>query len=567
VVHCLSFRTLPLALVLTLPLACVAEQLPGPDGTGGNGAGGATGSGASPGTGSTPGVGGTIVVVDGQELSVLPARIRRLTNAEYNASVQSLLGTTEAPAADFPPDTRQHGYTVNEAQRVDPVLARALDGSALALAAAARTQFDTLAPCADPTGGAEACAQTFIESFAQEAYRRPLDDDDRASLLALYRAGAEGATYADGIELTIRGILQSPGFLYLTEIGGGGTDKVVTLTAHELAAELSYTVTGGPPDEALLEAAAAGALATPEGREAEVRRLFTTEAGKARAVQVVREWLGIDRISSTAKDATIYPNFAAARDSMAKETADFVGEVLSTTPGTVSDLLGSTWSVIDPTMASLYDVSGSGRVEMTDRVGLLNQGAFLSVYGHAHETAPVLRGVAVLRRLTCIDVELPTTLNVQIIPPVPDPNKTTRERFEIHALDGVCANCHNSIDPLGFAFEQFDSMGAFREFERPKDGSEIPVDSSVVVSLQLDFDGPYDSSNELAAAMAESAAVRDCFARQIFRSAAGEGQGSEAYEESFQLLWDTLPADQQGALLDILVTYAKSPLFTLRGAP
>src|SRR5690606_19862651 len=116
-------------------------------GVGGLGTGSTTGSGASlgaggsagSGTGSAPGTGGksTVVIVDGQELTLLPSRIRRLTNAEYNASVQGLLGTSLAPADDFPPDARQHGYTVNEAQRVDPVIARALDEAALQLAAEA----------------------------------------------------------------------------------------------------------------------------------------------------------------------------------------------------------------------------------------------------------------------------------------------------------------------------------------------------------------------------------------------------------------------------------------------
>jgi len=498
----------------------------------------------------------------------MPARIRRLTNAEYDASVQQLLGTTAAPGADFPPDTRQHGYTVNEAQRVDPVLARALDASASALATAARPSFGALAPCADTSAGATACAQSFIDSFGQRAYRRPLDDDDRASLLALYEAGAEGATYEDGIELVIRGVLQSPGFLYLTEIGDGTvTDDVVTLTDHEVAAELSYDITGRPPDDELLARAADGTLDTPEGREAEVRRLFETEAGRARSVQIVREWLGIDRIVATAKDSEVYERFADVRDDMAQETNDFVREVLSTTPGTVSDFLGADWTVVSSELAAVYDLQGSGRLDAPQRVGLLNQGAFLSVYGHAHETAPVLRGVAILRRVMCSDIELPTNLDVQIVPPIPDPTKTTRERFSIHALDPGCANCHNAIDPLGFSFEQFDSMGAYRTMEDFKDSPSLPVDSTTVIDRGTDFDGSYASSSELAAAIAQSSAVRECFARQVFRSAAAEGQNSEGYEESFHALWDTLPEDQKGALLDILVAYAKSGLFTLRGAP
>jgi hypothetical protein len=568
-VLCVSLRTLPLALLLTLPLGCTAAPLPDDGGSGGAGTGSQSGSGSSSGTGSTGsgGVGAPIVTVNG--LNILPARIRRLTNAEYNASVQSLLGTSASPADEFPPDTRQHGYTTNEAQRVDPVLARALDASASVLAAAARSDFGNLAPCADTAGGAEACAQSFIDSFGQKAYRRPLDADDRDSLLTLYQAGAEGASYEDGIELVIRGILQSPGFLYLTEIGDGtAADDVVTLTSHELASELSYTLTGGPPDNALLEAASAGTLATPEGREAEVRRLFATDAGRTRAIQVIREWLGIDRIYSTAKDTNIYGGFAGVRDAMGQETADFVREVLDTTPGTVADFLGADWTVVDQSLASVYGVSGSGRVDTPNRIGLLNQGAFLSVYGHAHETAPVLRGVAVLRRIACFDIELPTTLNVQIVPPVPDPLKTTRERFEVHALDPDCAQCHRNIDPLGFSFEAFDSMGVKRIEEKPPGATDpIKIDSAVEVAFGMDFDGPYADSNELATALSQSATARDCFARQIFRSAAAEGQNSDPYETSFHELWEELPVDQQGALLDVLVAYARSSLFDLRGAP
>lgn len=539
-------RWLPLTLLCFPSFACQTE--PGRDPSAGSGSGSGGGDGPT-------------LVVDGQELAPLPARIRRLTNAEYNASVQALLGTTATPADDFPPDARQHGFTVNEAQRVDPVMARALDASAQALASAARPEFANLAPCADTAAGAEACAESFIDGFATRAYRRPLTDEDRASLLALYQAGAEGATYEDGIELLIRGILQSPGFLYLTEIGDGSSGEIVTLTPSELASALSYIVTGGPPDDALREAAANGTLDTPEGREAEARRLFDTEAGRARTVRVVREWLGIDRIVSTSKDANIYPEFAGARDAMAAETDAFVREVLATTPGGVTELLGSPWTVVDGHLAGLYGLSGDGRVDSPDRIGLLNQGAFLSVYAHAHETAPVLRGVALLRRIACTDIELPTDLSLQIVPPVPDPTKTTRERFSIHAQDPGCANCHRLIDPLGFSFEQFDGMGVYRERE-----GDAEVDSSMELSIGADFDGSYANSNELAAALAASADVRECFGRQVFRSAAGEGYDAEPYEESFGVLWSALPPDAQGVVVENLIAYAKSPLFSMRGA-
>src|SRR5690606_26396135 len=230
-------------------------------------------------------------------------------------------------------------------------------------------------------------------------------------------------------------------------------------------------------------------------------------------------------------------------DSMAEETNAFVREVLATTPGSVSDFLGANWTVVDQHLANLYGLGGSGRVD-SPRVGLLNQAAFLSVYAHAHETAPVLRGTALLRRIACVDIELPTNLSVQIVPPVPDPTKTTRERFAIHAQDPSCASCHRSIDPLGFSFALFDGMGVLRESE-----GDSPIDSSSEIQLGLDFDGEYQNSNELAAAIAESAAVRECFGRQVFRSAAGEGHDSKSYEKSFGVLWSMLPPDAQGVLV------------------
>ncbi|MEY4578008.1 MAG: hypothetical protein RL701_2711, partial [Pseudomonadota bacterium] len=192
---------------------------------------------------------------------LIPAHIRRLSNAEYNGSVASLLKTALAPGDGFAPDKRQAGFSVNEAQRVDTVLALQLYAAAEQLTAAARERFDQLAPCAPPSDS-EVCASAFIASFGARAYRRPLIAAESAGLLDVYRAGALDARYADGIELVLRALLQSAGFLYLTELGDAPPDHngAIALTGYELASSLSYLITGAPPDAALLEAAAAGAL-------------------------------------------------------------------------------------------------------------------------------------------------------------------------------------------------------------------------------------------------------------------------------------------------------------------
>src|SRR5688572_1419811 len=246
--------------------------------------GGSSSPSAGAGTGGTLGVGGSATPSGGTGTgaapadpdALIPARIRRLANAEYDASARALLGSGLNPSIDydFPPDARQAGFTVNDAQRVDPVVARQYANAAEALAAAAKADVQKFAPCSDPNPG-EACAKRFIESFGAKVYRRPLTPAEidgpaeNDGLLDLYRVGAEGATYADGIEQVVRGMVSSAGFLYLTEIGEGtpSPGSKVTLTPYELAASLSYIATAGPPSEALVASALAGDLDTPAGRK------------------------------------------------------------------------------------------------------------------------------------------------------------------------------------------------------------------------------------------------------------------------------------------------------------
>jgi hypothetical protein len=512
--------------------------------------------------------------------ALLPARVRRLTNAEYDASVHMLLGTKQTPAAaSFPPDARQDSFTLNDAQRVDPVLAKQLADAAKQLAAEA-AQNGTLAakaPCANPTTGGDACARTFIASFGAAAYRRPLTDDEAAALFTVYGAGVNGGTYADGVQLVVRAVLQSAGFLYITELGDStASGPVVTLTPNELAGSLAFLVTAAPPDQALLDAAAAGQLGTPDGREQQVRRLLQTDGARDRLVRVVREWLGIDTIGDTAKDTTVYPSFAGVRDAMDAESVAFTTEVLRNGTGTVQELLGADWSIVEGPLATLYGVSPSAMgangvlmrtpVAGAGRRGILNQGAFLSVFAHASESAPVLRGVAVLRRIACIDVPSPTTLNIVVTPPMPDPTKTTRQRYDVHATDALCQDCHKAIDAVGFSFEDFDGMGAHRTSDGVgANGQPNPVDSSTVIASSTDFDGSYPDSGALALALSQSPSVRACAARHLFRGSAGRSDDSATpSEDSFVQIWQQLPADQQGNIVETIVAYVRSSLFAQR---
>jgi hypothetical protein len=504
--------------------------------------------------------------------SLLPARIRRLANAEYDATVDKLLSTRmAAAAAGFPPDFRQGGFTVNDAQRIDPVIVERIARAADALATEAQDSgtLARLAPCRHRSrAGARKCARAFIQSFGAKMYRRPLVRDEVQALLALYDVGADGATYRDGVAHVLRGLLQSAGFLYLTELGNAApaSDGAIALSPYEIASSLSYFVTSAPPDDELLAKAASGALSDPAEREAQARRLFQHDPlAQDSAIRLVREWLGVDRIDQSAKDSLVYPEFEAQKSAIVAESKDFVRAVAFQASGTVSDLLGARWTV-DSGPLSLYRTDGQGPMPgssaLLDRVGILNQAAFLASYANAYESHPVFRGVAVARRVACIKLDSPTAFDIIVVPPVPDPTKTTRERFHVHSKDGLCQLCHSTIDPLGFSFEHFDGMGGFRSQENGR-----PIDSAVVVHEHRDFDGAYADSNRLASAFAESKSARTCFARFMFRAGAATGNltGPEA-EAEFLDLWERTPAAAQGNIVETLIAFVKRPTFTWRRA-
>jgi hypothetical protein len=526
------------------------------------------------GAGASSGSGGTV----GLTSPLIPARIRRLTNGEYDASVRALLGTSLTMAATFPPDSRQGvfsrgGYTLNDAQRVDPVLAKQLSDSAIALVAEARGngRLANLAPCGNPASGGEACATTFIQSFGARAFRRPLGAEEKSALAAVYRVGANGGSYDDGIDLVVRAMLQAAGFLYITEIGPGtgpaGAD--ITLTSDESSSALSYLLTSSPPDDALVAMASTGGLMDAAVREQQARRLLALPRGQDNMVRFVREMFSLDQIALTDKDTTAYPAFAAAKSSIIAESENFVREVLVRSTGTIDELLGADWTIADATLAGVYGVgsAGTGRTSLgaVGRRGLLNQAAFLSVFAHASESAPVLRGVAIMRQVACLPLRSPTELNIDVTPPPVDPSKTTRQRFADHVSDKLCASCHTSIDGFGFAFETFDGMGAARPVQNghPTENG-LPIDTATGV-MGTDFDGMFTDSNQLAAAMATSAQVRTCLARQIFRASTGRSDDSvKGSEDAFVEYWKQVPTAQQGNILETLVAYVKNPTFTQR---
>jgi Protein of unknown function (DUF1592)/Protein of unknown function (DUF1588)/Protein of unknown function (DUF1595)/Protein of unknown function (DUF1587) len=505
------------------------------------------------------------------EPSDLTPRIRRLTNAEFDATVQSLLGTTAKFGAEFVPDARQFKWAKfdrNEAQIVDPVLGRQVQAAAQELAQEyIDTKLNQALPCA--AAGDAACAQQFFAEFLPKAFRREVPADEVDALLtrvvnpAITRDG-----FAAAVRLGIEAVLQSAAFLYHTEIGAGGPDTApITMTGAEIAASLSYLLTGGPPDAALLTARDAGALATAEGREEQARRLLETPAARPQVRRMVRQWLDIDGIGQIGKDNQKFQQYEALRPKMEAEADAFIDEVVFTRKGDFKMLLGADFTVGSQEIASLYGAdppNGTGIIDLNTvksgpRRGILNQAAFLTVNASAIEASPVRRGVHVMTQALCLDPGDPNALSLMVVPPAPDPNLTVRQRFEAHAVP-ACAVCHNSIDSVGFTFQHFNAIG---QWAAQEDGKNI--DSTTTLKLYGDL--PFATqavadSAELATLISESDAGRRCFARNLARFT--NATHGPTLEEAFVREWTALAADGKDSVQELLVAFVKTEFFVHR---
>ena len=494
-----------------------------------------------------------------------PASVRRMTVREFTNTVAQLLGTEREFSRLLPHDVPQDGYSRNLEQLVDPVFGRQLQSTAELLAGEAVAQkLSVIAPCS-ATPGPE-CAKTFIRDFGERAFRRPIEEGEQTQLMALYNLAAEGrpdaaSQFASGIQFLLEAMLQAQSFIYISQIGEIATPgSVSALEQWEIASTLSYLVVAGPPDEALRAAAGAGQLSTPEQRRAHAERLIRTPAGQAQVRTFIREWLHLDKVATIDKSD---PRFAELRQPLLDEANDFIDEVTLNDDGTIGKLLTAGYTVVGPELAAFYGVStgANGRASLagTDRVGLLQQGAFLAANSAANISSPLKRGGVFLDRVTCNPALPPALTDFAVKQPEPDPNSTTREQFEAHVTNPLCKGCHVRLHGAGFLFENFGPIGEQRSEESGK-----PIDTSGELKSWIDADGPAASSVDLAYRLAQSEDIKRCFARQMYRYAAAARDLRR--EETFMSGLEAEGAIS-GRIHDLIPAFVASKSFLLRQQP
>ncbi len=439
-----------------------------------------------------------------------PRMLRRLTAAQYANTLKQLLGEG-FPVEEVLPDPAVLGFHVD----ADAALVSDLTGELLmnyAERAAAWTienQSWKLASCNSHDPG---CHEQVIRQFGRRAFR---DDPTPEQVQTYLQLFAAEASFEAGLHVVVSTMLQSPYLLYRRELGAPDPENAgqYRLTPYEVASELSYLLTDNPPDDQLLDTAAQGRLSTPEEIDQAALGLLSKDEAKLGLAKFVHGWLEVDNLSKKAKDPSVFDLSESMRQAMLDETRYFFVELFQT-GGTIADLYNADFTMLNGPLAEFYGLSGAGgdgftRVALEGRraTGILGHASFLTEHAQPENSSPVQRGLVVRERLLCQDLPpVPEDLDTNLAAPGEFANN--RERYAQHSASAVCAQCHRSIDPVGFAFEEYDAFGRVRDQEG---GS--PVDAtgelSDVVGGPIQLDGLQSLNDYLGA----SDEARSCLVR------------------------------------------------------
>jgi uncharacterized protein DUF1592/uncharacterized protein DUF1588/uncharacterized protein DUF1595/uncharacterized protein DUF1587/uncharacterized protein DUF1585 len=460
---------------------------------------------------------------------------RRLTHSQYNHTVRDLLGDLTSPADQFPEEDFVNGFrNQSSAQDIPPLLAEFYNGAAERLARNAFLGGDDanhLLPAKPRSPGDAECAAAFVRQLGRKAFRRPLTAAEQQRYAALLvKEGTRSGDFLRGAQAVIEAMLQSPKFLFRLERGG-------EWHAYETACRLSYFLWDSMPDDQLLEAAASGALDTPQGLDLQVRRMIEDSRARQAVDEFVREWLRFDLAENAVKDRTIYPQFTPELAlAMTEETRRLVADLVWNGRDFM-DIFRANYSFINSDLAALYDLPAPAnefdRVQFpagSDRAGVLGQGTFLSATSKPGETSPTVRGYFIRQQFLCQEIPDPPPGTNSNLPPVTSARpQTNRERLKDHMLNSTCMGCHSLMDPVGLGFEKFDAIGRRREKQSitflPEHHGSNRYAKPVTVELDVDTTGAlsnggnssFHSPRELGVILAAGAECQGCIVKQLFR--------------------------------------------------
>jgi hypothetical protein len=475
--------------------------------------------------------------------AVLP----RLTNAQYANALRELLNVELPAGAALEPDTNPYlFYTIGAASTqlssygVERYGAAALEIAATVFADTSRR--DALIGDCAVAAADDMCAQRFIERVGGRLYRRALTAEERERWVGVARDAALGEPMM-GLQIALAGMLQSPNFLYRVELGEPDPARPGALryTSQEMASRLAALIWNSVPDDVLLEAAARGELVDDAGLASQVERMLADRRAREATQDFFTQYLDLKRLDNVQRDPSRYAGYTPSLlDAMRTEVRLLVDDVVFRRDADVRTLFSTRTSFVNAQLAALYEVEAPGASayafvpvtfpEGSPRVGVLTLGAFLTINAHPTETSPTLRGKALRERLLCQTVPPPPD-NVSLeLPEGGAEPRTLRERLEQHRDNPDCAGCHNFIDPPGYLFERFDSVGRYRE-----EVGGLPVDSTGELNGVA-----MEDATGLGEVLMEDERLAACMVKQLYRHASarldkpGEQAALEELEAEFE---------------------------------
>ncbi|HYQ01463.1 MAG TPA: DUF1592 domain-containing protein [Polyangiaceae bacterium] len=510
--------------------------------------------------GGKPGVGGRgSAGADGEALSYVDltgapiyTRAQRLTNNQWENAVTDVLHLQkryELSKGFAPPVLGSTDFDNNE--QVLYVDNRGFADFETGAEAAATIATESPEALAALYMGDDAAG--FVRVFGRRAFRRPLSPAEETKYQGVFALGERlyGAGFANGAALVIRAMLQSPHFLYRTELGAAGAP----LDPYELASKLSFWLLGTTPSDSLLDDAAAGKLSSEDQLVAAAREMLDDP----RATLVMRDFHGqvlrIRDLQNVSKPPSEYDPAITPELTLAANA--FLDSLFMNNLG-LRELLTSKQAYVGQGLAPLYGVDApKGALELRtvapSRVGYFMQVPFLLLLGVGAESNPIMRGFELERSMLCPPLRSPPP-GLQL-PPLPSavPEQTTRERVD--ALTGSCGSpCHRYINPLGFAFEHFDGLGRKREVDN---GRVIDSTGSYPFAEGVKS---FTDANELMPLLAGSAQVNTCYAKHV----TGYALGRDLVESDRPLLESLGKVSASQSLKELVVALVRAPAFRTR---
>lgn len=498
--------------------------------------------------------------------------LRRLSVEQYQSSLRDLIGPEIVLPTRIEPDRRIEGLAsvgssiANTSKRgVEQYVAASYDVATQAMADdAVRARLVTCTPTATVD---DACAEQFVTAFGARAYRRPLEATEVAALVDV--AGEAASTlgdFHDGLVYAMAAILQSPSFLYRAEVGEDdpANPGLRRYDGYELAARVSFFLWNAAPDQALIDAAASGALLTDDGLGAEVERMLADERARDGVRAFFTDMLHLADLDRLNKDPDVFVHFSAELGAIARqETLAVIEDHVVDQRADYRDLLTTRTTFLDRKLASIYGVpapslEGFQRFEFPSdslRRGILGHVSFLALNSHAASSSAVRRGQFVREVLLCGSIPAPPANANTAIPEPTDEARTLRDRVLIHFQNPTCRGCHQLMDPVGLAFENFDGIGRFRTIEN---GALIDPSGSI--------NGRYFAdASELGEVLHDHPDVPRCLVRTMYRYATGHVEVQS--ETSVLARLEQAFADQGFDVLSLMRTVVLDPGFRTASPP